>query len=185
VANHRCPTGIAGLDEVLHGGLVPHRAYLARGGPGTGKTTLGLHFLRAGIERGERALLITLESAESQLRSDAATQGLGLDGVHVLDLSPTREFFAENQSYDIFSPADVERDPTTRQIIETVQDHRPVRVFVDAITTLRYLAPDAFQFRKQALSFLRFLVESGATVVMSSEPTAAVPDDDLRFMRGG
>jgi RecA/RadA recombinase len=100
VANHRCPTGIAGLDEVLHGGLVPHRAYLARGGPGTGKTTLGLHFLRAGIERGERALLITLESAESQLRSDAATQGLGLDGVHVLDLSPTREFFAENQGYD-------------------------------------------------------------------------------------
>jgi circadian clock protein KaiC len=184
-ASNRCPTGIAGLDEVLQGGLVRHRAYLARGGPGTGKTTLGLHFLRAGIERGERALLITLESSEAQLRSDAATQGLDLEGVRVLDLSPTREFFAENQSYDIFSPADVERDPTTRQIIETVQEHRPERVFVDAITTLRYLAPDAFQFRKQALSFLRFLVESGATVLMSSEPTVAVPDDDLRFMSDG
>jgi circadian clock protein KaiC len=184
-ANNRCPTGVAGLDEVLHGGLIRHRAYLARGGPGTGKTTLGLHFLRAGIERGERALLITLESNEAQLRADAAAQGLGLDGVHVLDLSPTREFFAENQSYDIFSAADVERDPTTRQIIETVQEHRPDRVFVDAITTLRYLAPDAFQFRKQALSFLRFLVESGATVMMSSEPTVTVPDDDLRFMSDG
>jgi circadian clock protein KaiC len=124
-----------------------------------------------GNRAGERALLITLESNEAQLRSDAAAQGIDLEGVHVLDLSPTREFFAENQSYDIFSPADVERDPTTRQIIETVQEHRPERVFVDAITTLRYLSPDAFQFRKQALSFLRFLVESGATVVMSSEPT--------------
>jgi circadian clock protein KaiC len=184
-AKNRCPTGIAGLDEVLQGGLVRHRAYLARGGPGTGKTTLGLHFLRAGIERGERALLITLESNEAQLRSDAAAQNLHLEGVHVLDLSPTREFFAENQSYDIFSPADVERDPTTRRIIETVHEHSPERVFVDAITTLRYLAPDAFQFRKQALSFLRFLVESGATVMMSSEPTAAVPDDDLRFMSDG
>lgn len=40
-AKDRCPTGIVGLDEVLHGGLVPQRAYLARGGPGTGKTTLG------------------------------------------------------------------------------------------------------------------------------------------------
>ncbi|HSJ24260.1 MAG TPA: ATPase domain-containing protein [Longimicrobiales bacterium] len=184
-ANRRCPTGIAGLDEVLHGGLVRHRAYLARGGPGTGKTTVGLQFLRAGIEQGERALLITLESNEAQLRMDAARQGLDLDGVHVLDLSPTREFFAENQSYDIFSAADVERDPTTRQIIETVQEHRPERVFVDAITTLRYLAPDAFQFRKQALSFLRFLVERGATVMMSSEPTASVPDDDLCFMSDG
>jgi circadian clock protein KaiC len=184
-SDKRCPTGIVGLDEVLHGGLVRHRAYLARGGPGTGKTTLGLHFLRAGIAQGERALLITLESSEGQLRSDAEAQGLALEGIHVLDLSPTREFFAENQSYDIFSPADVERDPTTRQIIDSVQEHRPERVFVDAITTLRYLSPDAFQFRKQALSFLRFLVESGATVMMSSEPTVAVPDDDLRFMSDG
>jgi circadian clock protein KaiC len=183
--NDRCPTGIDGLDEVLHGGLVRHRAYLARGGPGTGKTTLGLHFLQAGVARGERALLITLESSEEQLRSDSASQGLSLEGVRVLDLSPTREFFAENRSYDIFSPADVERDPTTSQIIQTVQEHRPQRVFVDAITTLRYLSPDGFQFRKQALSFLRFLVESGATVVMSSEPTIAVPDDDLRFMSDG
>jgi circadian clock protein KaiC len=184
-ANDRCPTGIVGLDEVLHGGLVPHRAYLARGGPGTGKTTLGLHFLQVGIARGERALLITLESSEAQIRSDAAAQGLDLDGARVLDLSPTREFFAENQSYDLFSPADVERDPTTRQIIEVVQEHRPHRVFVDAITTLRYLSPDGFQFRKQALSFMRFLVESGATVLMSSEPTTSVPDDDLRFMSDG
>ena len=183
--DNRCPTGITGLDEVLQGGVVRQRAYLVRGGPGTGKTTLGLHFLREGIARGERALLITLESNAAQLRSDAGRQGLDIEDVRILDLSPNREFFADNQSYDIFSPADVERDPTTRQIIETVQEHRPDRVFVDAITTLRYLSPDAFQFRKQALSFLRFLVESGATVMMSSEPTVAVPDDDLRFISDG
>lgn len=181
----RCPTGVSGLDEVLYGGLVPKRAYLVRGGPGTGKTTLGLHFLRTGADRGESALLITLESSEAQLRADAAALGLDLSGIAVLDLSPTREFFAQSQSYDIFSPADVERDPTTRQIVETIRDRRPARVFVDAITTLRYLAPDAFQFRKQALSFLRYLVEHGATVLMSSEPTASVPDDDLRFMSDG
>lgn len=181
----RCPTGIAGLDEILRGGLVRRRAYLVRGGPGTGKTTLGLHFLQAGSEQGESSLLITLESAEAQLRADAGAQGLDLSGVAFLDLSPTREFFAENQSYDLFSPADVERDPTTRQIIETIEGERPARVFIDAITTLAYLSPDAFQFRKQALSFLRYLVEHGATVLMSSEPTGSVPDDDLRFMSDG
>ena len=181
----RCPTGISGLDEVLEGGLVPRRAYLVRGGPGTGKTTLGLHFLATGLALGESALLITLESNEAQLRADATVQGLDLSGLAVLDLSPSREFFAEGQSYDIFSPADVERDPTTRQIVDTIQERKPVRVFVDAITTLRYLAPDALQFRKQALSFLRYLVEHGATVLMSSEPTVSVPDDDLRFMSDG
>ena len=181
----RCQTGVPGLDEVLEGGLIPRRAYLVRGGPGTGKTTLGLHFLAAGLALGESALLITLESNESQLRADAAAQGLDLDGIAVLDLSPSREFFSEGQSYDIFTPAEVERDPTTQRIVSTIQERKPVRVFVDAITTLRYLAPDALQFRKQALSFLRFLVEHGATVLMSSEPTANVPDDDLRFMSDG
>lgn len=173
------------MDEVLKGGLIPNRGYLVRGGAGTGKTTFGLHFLIAGVALGEGSLLITLESHEEQLRADAAAQGLDLSGVEILDLSPTREFFAESQSYDIFSAADVERDPTTRQIIGKIQEHNPRRVFVDAITTLRYLAPDAFQFRKQALSFLRFLVENGATVLMSSEPTGTVPDDDLQFMSDG
>jgi circadian clock protein KaiC len=185
VSTSRQPTGLRGLDEVLHGGLIPERAYLVRGGPGTGKTTLGLHFLAAGAAVGESALLITLESSEPQLRRDAASQSMDLSGIHFLDLSPTREFFAESQSYDIFSPGDVERDPTTQQIVRTIEELRPTRVFVDAVTTLRYLAPDAFQFRKQALSFVRYLVEHGATVMMSSEPTASVPDDDLRFMSDG
>jgi circadian clock protein KaiC len=40
----RLSSGIRGFDEVLHGGFIPGRAYLVRGGPGSGKTTLGLHF---------------------------------------------------------------------------------------------------------------------------------------------
>jgi len=183
--NNRCQTGVAGLDEILHGGLIRRRAYLVRGGPGTGKTTLGLHFLQTGVAQGEASLLITLESSEEQLRADAHTQGLDLSGIAFLDLSPSREFFAQNQSYDLFSPGDVERDPTTRRIIETIERERPARIFVDAITTMGYLTPDAFQFRRQALSFFRYLVENGATVLMSSEPTGSVPDDDLRFMCDG
>ncbi|MFC3390223.1 ATPase domain-containing protein [Aidingimonas halophila] len=35
-------TGVAGLDQILHGGLIPRRAYLIRGGPRSGKATLGI-----------------------------------------------------------------------------------------------------------------------------------------------
>lgn len=45
----RLTSGIPGLDEIMGGGLIPQHTYLVRGGPGTGKTTLGLHFLQAGI----------------------------------------------------------------------------------------------------------------------------------------
>ncbi len=46
-------TGVAGLDDVLGGGLTRDRLYLVEGNPGAGKTTLALHFLLHGAERGE------------------------------------------------------------------------------------------------------------------------------------
>jgi circadian clock protein KaiC len=181
----RLSTGVAGLDEIMHGGLIPGRAYLVRGGPGTGKTTLGLHFLRAGQSAHERSLFITLAETEEQIRRDAEAIGLNLDGVTFLDLSPSSTFFTEVQSYDIFSPAEVEREPITQKILEQVEALKPQRVFLDAMTQFRYLSADAFQFRRQVLSFLRYLVEQGATVVFASEGSNDAPDDDLQFMSDG
>ena len=109
----RLSTGIAGLDEVLHGGLLPHRSYLVRGTAGTGKTTLGLHFLTAGAAHGEKSLLITLGTPEARIRLDAETFGFDLTGIPIIDLTPAPDFFAKAKTYDIFSPADVEREPIT------------------------------------------------------------------------
>lgn len=185
MSENRLSVGITGLDEVIGGGLIPQRSYLVRGGPGTGKTTLGWHFLAAGVDRGEKPLFITLGEPEAQLRANAENLGFDIDKMAFLDLSPTSEFFTEVQTYDIFSASEVEREPTTQKIIERVQAVKPQRVFLDAITQFRYLATDEFQFRKQVLSFLRFLVEGGATVVFTSEGTLNAPDDDLQFISDG
>ena len=50
--SERVSTGIAGLDNVLGGGLPPNHLYLVEGSPGTGKTTLALQFLLAGAIEG-------------------------------------------------------------------------------------------------------------------------------------
>jgi circadian clock protein KaiC len=181
----RLSTGIAGLDEILGGGLIPARAYLLRGGPGAGKTTVGLHFLTFGDSRVEKPLFITMGEPEEQIRKNAHSIGFNLEGVKFLDLSPSSAFFTEIQSYDIFAPAEVEREPTTQQIIAQVDVLKPKRVFLDAMTQFRYLASDAFQFRKQTQSFLRFLIEQGATVLFTSEGSGEAPDDDLQFMADG
>ncbi|MCF8025913.1 MAG: AAA family ATPase [Desulfobacteraceae bacterium] len=156
-----------------------------RGGPGTGKTMLGMHFLTAGAEAGEKVLFITLGETESQLRENAEAAGFDVSGIDFLDLSPTSEFFSEMESYDIFSPAEVERDPTTQKIIETVKEVNPARVFIDSMTQFKYLTTDNFQFRKQVLSFMRFLGEKNATVIFTSEGSAEAPDDDLQFLADG
>ncbi|HEY9808091.1 MAG TPA: ATPase domain-containing protein [Halomicronema sp.] len=181
----RLSTGIIGLDEILYGGLIPNRAYLVRGGPGAGKTTLGLHFLAAGVKADEKTLYITMGEPADQIRSNAEYLGFEAKNIEFLDLSPSSEFFTEIQTYDLFSPAEVEREPTTQKIIETVAALRPNRVFLDAMTQFRYLSNDPFQFRKQVLSFMRFLLENNATVLSTSEGTDNAPDDDLQFMSDG
>ncbi len=176
---------VAGLDEILFGGVLARRAYLVRGGPGSGKTTLGLHFLMAGIKRQEKTLFITLEEPEQHIRASAKIRGINLEGIDFLDLSPNSTFFSDLQMYDIFSPAEVEREPITQQIIDTVNKSHPTRVFIDPMTQFRYLSSDVFQFRRQVLSFLRFLIDQGATVLFTSEGSKDAPDDDLQFMSDG
>ncbi|WP_418286911.1 ATPase domain-containing protein [Halorubrum sp. DTA46] len=181
----RVATGIRGLDTILNGGLVPERSYLVRGKPGTGKTILGLHYLTQGTAQGETSLFINLEEATADIEQNAAVLGFDVEDVQFLDLSPKSEFFADDQGYDIFESSEVERDPLVEKITERVSAVEPDRVFVDPISQLRYLSTDEYQFRKQALSFMRLLGEAGATVLFTTQATEDAPDDDLQFMSDG
>lgn len=181
-SSKRLSTGISGLDEILSGGLLSKRSYLVRGGPGSGKTTIGLHFLMEGVKNGEKSLFISLEESVEHIRQNAEARGFDLKKIEFLDLTPASSFFHEVQSYDIFSSAEVEREPVTKEIISSLDSIKPTRVFLDPMTQFRYLSTDVYQFRRQVLSFLRYLVESGATVVYTSESSAEAPDDDLQFM---
>ena len=104
---NRISTGIKGLDSVMLGGMLPGNSYMLRGGPGTGKTTLGLQFLTEGARLGEPVLFISLEESEKQLRTTAEKLDLDASGLNFLDLSPNSNFFVETQSYDIFSSSEV------------------------------------------------------------------------------
>ena len=183
--NRRLSTGVPGLDEILDGGFISGQAYLVRGDTGTGKTTLGLHFLREGVMQGEPVLLISLMRAEAEIRRHAASLGLSLDGVTFLDLSPTPELFTELQSYRVFMPSDVERGPLTQQIIDQLASMQPRRIFVDAMTQLRYVATDEYDFRRLSLSLLRFLKSREATLLVTSEVMEPASDASLKFLCDG
>jgi circadian clock protein KaiC len=171
-------TGIEGLDQILHGGFISGRVYVVQGRTGTGKTTLGFHFLTAGeVKRGSN-LLITFDQPEDHLRSDAKTLGLNIDHVLVLDLTPTPEAFSAMQSYDIFSPAEIEREPITVEIVKAIGDTQVQRIFVDGFDHFRQLATDAFNYRRLIQSFFRFATNKGATVLVASEARDCVGDAD-------
>jgi len=78
----RILTGVAELDRVLGGGLVPAWLVLVGGEPGVGKSTLLLTALGA-ISRERRALLVTGEESVAQVKLRADRLG-GCDRVEIL-----------------------------------------------------------------------------------------------------
>src|SRR5690348_3240918 len=87
----RVQTGVEGLDEVLHGGLLPERFYLIDGNPGSGKTTLALQFLLDGVRKGEKCLFVTLSETLEELAAGAHSHGWSLDGIEVVELAPDQQ----------------------------------------------------------------------------------------------
>ncbi|MFW6055418.1 MAG: circadian clock protein KaiC, partial [Thermodesulfobacteriota bacterium] len=73
----KVPTGIVGLDEVLQGGIPEGGLTLLSGGPGSGKTMLGLAFLVRSAQAGRPGILLTFEERKRDLRNYAF--GFGWD----------------------------------------------------------------------------------------------------------
>ncbi|MCD8197867.1 MAG: DNA repair protein RadA [Lachnospiraceae bacterium] len=71
----RLPTGMAELDQVLGGGIVPGSLVLVGGDPGIGKSTLLLQVCRALSERLDQILYISGEESLQQIRLRAARIG--------------------------------------------------------------------------------------------------------------
>lgn len=181
----RLRSGIPGLDPVLGGGYPICRSILVSGGAGSGKTSVGVQFLDAGLREGQRGLLVSLGEHTSQILNDARQRGIDLSGVETLDLNPTADYFTAQRTYDIFSPAEVERGPITSSLTEAVTHVRPVRVFIDSLEQFRYLSPDPFQLRRHLLALMRFLTEHEATLVFGAEGSEHEKDNGLAFLADG
>ncbi|MFO7953149.1 MAG: ATPase domain-containing protein [Bacillota bacterium] len=181
----RLSTGVPGLDEVIGGGFISGRSYLVRGGPGTGKTTLGFHFLCESIAEEEKSLFISLTEPAEKLRHDALQRKFDVNKVEILDLTPSAEFFYEGEYYNVVSSGEIEQEPMVQKIIQRLNELQPKRVFLDCASQFHYLAPDNFQFRKSFLLLMDKVIGNGATFLFSSETSSLLPDDDLQFLCDG
>src|SRR5690349_15982163 len=97
----KVPSGVAGFDYLLRGGLPAHRILLIEGHPGAGKPTFGLQFLLDGIKRGESCMYITLSETADELRANAASHGWKLDGIQIHEMQPAENLLPEEQ-YTLF-----------------------------------------------------------------------------------
>lgn len=178
-------TGIAGLDDVLRGGLPEGRLYLAQGLPGTGKTTLALQFLLEGARQGERTLYITLSETRGELESVAASHGWRLDGITIQDFSAVSEMVLPEATQSVFPRADVELGQVVGTIIEAVKAAAPARVVIDSLSEFWLLAGEPYRFRQQILALKQFFSHQRATVLMLDDCTTQSSDAHLQSIAHG
>ncbi|WP_231639017.1 ATPase domain-containing protein [Sphingomonas profundi] len=177
-------TGIAGLDNVLGGGLTPERLYLVEGTPGTGKTTLGMGFLLAGAAAGETGLYVTLSETEAELRAVAATHGWSLDAINLFEMVPEAGF-AEEQEQTLLHPSEVELGETVRGVMSKVEALRPQRVVIDSLSELRLLAQSAIRYRRQILALKHFFSTRRCTVLVLDDKSSEEGDLQLHSIAHG
>lgn len=72
----KAPTYIGGLDDILHGGLPIGRTTMVSGGPGCGKSIMGMQFIFNGAQYGQPGIFISFEESVTAIRQNAASIGI-------------------------------------------------------------------------------------------------------------
>jgi DNA repair protein RadA/Sms len=147
----RIPTGVAELDRVLGGGLVPASLVLVGGEPGVGKSTLLLMALGAVARSGRRAVLVTGEESAAQV----SLRGARLGGV---------------EKAEILAETDLDA------VCATLEEERPDVCVIDSVQTLHApslgSAPGSVaQVREAAGRLLRVAKEAGVATVLVGHVT--------------
>ena len=147
----RISSGVAELDRVLGGGLVPGSLVLVGGEPGVGKSTLLLTALGAIARGGRRALLVTGEESAAQVSLRAARLG-GTESVEIL--------------------AETELDA----VCATLEAERPDVCVIDSVQTLHATAlasapGSVAQVREAAGRLLRVAKEADVATVLVGHVT--------------
>ncbi len=177
-------TGLEGLNDILKGGFIQGNSYLLTGGPGTGKTTAGLEFLCNPALGRPKSLFVSFSEPVGKIRRDAEKRTFNLENVEFLDLTPSQSDI-RNMDYTIFAPDEVEASPIIKRIIDRIEGVKPERIYLDGVSQLKYISADTYQFRKQLLILLNVITGSESTLLLSSESSETLKDDDLQFICDG
>jgi circadian clock protein KaiC len=159
--DERASTGVAGLDEMLGGGLPRASATVVLGGTGTGKTLLGLQFLLEGARNGEPGLHFTLEETTDQLRRIAL--GFGWD------LRPLEERGLFTFRY--VSPVELSTDRFLAQARHDVERLGARRAVLDSLTSMALGVPSDRRFKELVYALTKHFRAGGVTLNMNMEVT--------------
>jgi circadian clock protein KaiC len=164
----KASTGIAGLDDVTAGGLPRGRATLVCGGPGCGKTLLGLEFiLRGASELGEPGAIITFEENAEELADNVRSLGFDLNDLVARRLVAVD--YVHVDPNEIEETGEYDLDGLFVRMALAMDSVGARRVLLDTIEALFGGFLNMGVLRSELRRLFRWLKERGVTAVVTGE----------------
>jgi circadian clock protein KaiC len=164
----KAPTGISGLDEISGGGLPRGRTTIVCGGPGCGKTMLGLEFLVRGIEEfGEPGVLLAFEETPEEMTRNFASLGFDLKG-----LSDKKKLFLDFmriEPSEIHETGDYDLEGLFIRLQNAVDSVGAKRVVLDTPEALFSGFSNTAILRAELRRLFRWLKDRDLTTVVTAE----------------
>ena len=159
-------TRIEGLDDILNGGLPAGRTTLVSGGPGCGKSILGMEFLWRGAVASEPGIFITFEERAKDVRQNALTLGW--------DFAPLEQagklFVMEARiSPEALLSGDFNLKALFAIIEGKARAMKASRIVFDAIDVLLRLFDDMARERNELYALREWLSDREMTAVLSAK----------------
>lgn len=155
----RLSFGIHGLDEILRGGVVEGSTTVLLGAPGTGKSSLGLHFLAAGAQAGEPSLYFGFYEPPTDLVDKANALGLAVD-----------PYLANDTLHAIwYPPLEINLDMLSQRLLEEVTRRGVRRLFVDGLSGFQISAEHPERLNRYLIALSTKLRTLGVTFLLSAE----------------
>ncbi|MFP4317227.1 MAG: circadian clock protein KaiC [Desulfovibrionales bacterium] len=163
----KTPSGIAGLDDVT-GGMPRNRIILIAGGPGTGKTLFGTHFIVSGaLEFDEPGVFVSFEESEEEIAQNVASLGWDLH-----ELTRQQKIIVDNVRLnrdEILETGAFDLEGLFIRMQHAIDSIGAKRVVLDTVEYLFSGLPNELILRSELKRLFRWLKEKGVTTIVTGE----------------
>ncbi|HET7812237.1 MAG TPA: circadian clock protein KaiC [Steroidobacteraceae bacterium] len=164
----KAPTGIAGLDEITEGGIPAGRPTLVSGGPGSGKTLLGVSFLVNGARNfAEPGVLLSFEENAEELARDVRSLGYDLD--ELVEQKKLLVDYVHVDRSEIEETGEYDLEGLFVRLDHAIKQVGAKRVMLDTIETLFGGLKDDGILRAELRRLFRWLRDRQITTVVTAE----------------
>jgi circadian clock protein KaiC len=161
-------TGINGLDEISGGGLPRGRTTIVCGGPGCGKTMLGMEFLVRGAQQfNEPGVLVAFEETPQEMERNVAS--LGFDLKSLVDRKMLFLDYVYVEPSEIQETGDYDLEGLFIRLQHAVDSVGAKRICLDTLEALFSGFSNEGVLRAELRRLFRWLKERNLTTVITAE----------------